>query len=298
MIRYPDFKPIEIDDRGLINGILRSYAPSASEYTFTNLFIWREFYKFQWSMYKDWLLIISGLEGSEFALQPVGPPSRREAACTLLEWLKKEKKTAAPVIKRADSMFIREIENSPEILFEPNRDDFDYVYNIPDLINLSGKGYHGKRNHINKFLRTNTFTYASMTEEHLDECGSLAKEWCLSRRCDEDMTLMGEWSAIKEALANFRILELTGGVVFVDGRIRAFALGELLNKETAVVHIEKAGPESPALFTLINQQFCEQAWSKVPFINREQDLGIPGLRKAKLSYRPCCYVEKYNVSLF
>lgn len=108
---------------------------------------------------------------------------------------------------------------------------------------------------------------------------------------------MGEWGAIEEALKNFIALEMQGGVILIEGEVEAFTLGELLNKDTAVVHIEKANPEIRGLYALINQQFCEQAWGKVPFINREQDLGEPGLRTAKLSYNPIRLVEKYRIRL-
>ncbi len=105
---------------------------------------------------------------------------------------------------------------------------------------------------------------------------------------------MGEWEAVDAALGNLELLQVRGGVILVDGRVEAFSLGELLNRETAVIHVEKANPEIRGLFSLINQQTAQNLWSGVPFINREQDLGDPGLRTAKLSYHPRHLVEKFG----
>ena len=111
------------------------------------------------------------------------------------------------------------------------------------------------------------------------------------------MSLLGEWEAIGAVLANYQALGLQGGVILLDDRVQAFSCGELLNKDTAVIHLEKANPELRSLYAIVNQQFTREAWAGVPFINREQDLGEPGLRKAKLSYHPQRLVEKYRIRL-
>jgi hypothetical protein len=111
------------------------------------------------------------------------------------------------------------------------------------------------------------------------------------------MNLMHEWDAVRELLGAFDELAVTGGVIMVDGSLEAFAVGELLSADTAVVHIEKANAQIPGLYSLINQQFCEHAWSSIALINREQDLGDEGLRQAKLSYHPERLVEKYRIRL-
>jgi hypothetical protein len=110
------------------------------------------------------------------------------------------------------------------------------------------------------------------------------------------MNLLGEWEAIAEALAHYGELNVHGGVILVDNKVEAFTIGELLNKETAVIHIEKANPEFKGIYAMINQTFVEHRWHTVPFINREQDLGVEGLRKAKLSYHPARLVEKFRIT--
>ena len=116
-------------------------------------------------------------------------------------------------------------------------------------------------------------------------------------RCEEDLNLIGEGDATREALLNFEALRIKGAVILVEGKVEAFTLGERLNAQTAVVHIEKANSDIRGLYAAINQQFCEREWSDTTFINREQDLGEPGLREAKLSYNPDHMVEKFRIRL-
>lgn len=295
---FPEFKPIELEDRGVIQGILDGYQPQTSEWTFTNLFMWRSRYGFRWSTYGDWLIVRSAAdERDSFFLQPVGPPSRLEIVRKLLGWLREEKGIENLRIERADLRLISELQKAADLLIEPQRDHFDYVYRTEDLIRLSGKKYHSKKNHVNKFMRTYSFAYEALGEQHLGACSELAETWCQWRRCEEDMNLLDEWEAVEQALKNFGTLELVGGVILIEGKVEAFALGEQLNAETTVVHAEKANPEIPELYAVINQQCCEKTWPQAIWVNREQDLGEPGLRKAKLSYHPGRLAEKFSIRL-
>lgn len=295
---FPEFKAIELEDRDFIREILWKYQPQTSELTFTNLFIWRSHYRIQWSIYQDWLIILSALNNSDFfAFPPIGPPSRLGVVHGLLQWLREEKKNEKPRIERADKLLVSEIQEAADLLSEPTRDHFDYVYRSEDLIQLAGRKYHSKRNHIHQFLRASAFTYSSLSNELVKACLALAESWCDWHRCEEDMNLLDEWEAVRQALNHFDDLRIKGGAIIIDNKVEAFALGELLNEQTAVVHIEKANPEIPELYTLINQQFCEKLWRSVQYVNREQDLGEPGLRKAKLSYYPDHLVEKFRIRL-
>ncbi len=295
---FPQFKAVQLEDRDFIREVLRKYQPQTSEWTFTNLFIWQSHYRFQWTMFQDWLIVLArGHSDETYALQPMGPPSREEVTRMLLKWLGEEKGDLSPRIERADQRLISELEGATDFLIEPLRDQFDYVYRSEDLIKLAGRKYHAKRNHINKLRRAYPFTYVAFTDEHLKPCLDLSDTWCEWRRCEEDLNLVGEWDAVREALNHFEELEIVGGVILIGDQVKAFALGELLNEQMATVHIEKADPEIPGLYAVINQQFSENCWPDVPFVNREQDLGEPGLRKAKLSYYPDHLEEKFQVRL-
>jgi hypothetical protein len=215
----------------------------------------------------------------------------------VLQWLGEEHGVADPAIERADPKLAAELGGQPDFVVEPVRDHFDYIYRTDDLIKLSGGKYHTQRNHLNSFNRSHRYRYEALRPEHLPACLDLGARWCQIKRCEEDLSLLGEWGAVGTALSNFQDLGLEGGVILINDRVRAFSCGELLNADTAVIHLEKADPEMRSLYAVINQEFTRKVWARVPFINREQDLGEPGLRQAKLSYHPHRLVEKFRVRL-
>jgi uncharacterized protein len=295
---FPRFKPLTLADQAILRPILWDYQAETSELTFTNLFLWQSHYGYQWSLDRDRLLVVSLAGGGEpWALPPLGPAPRVDQCRQVLAWLRDERGVANPAIERADLRLAAELAGYPEFVVETMRDHFDYVYRSDDLINLAGGKYHAQRNHINSLARSGGFRYEPLREEHLSACLYLCARWCQVKRCDQDLSLLGEWEAIGAALANFQALSLQGGVILINGRVEAFTCGELLNKETAVIHLEKADPEVRGLYAAINQEFCRQAWAGVPFVNREQDLGEAGLRTAKLSYHPHHLAEKFRIRL-
>jgi hypothetical protein len=295
---FPRFKPVELEDRELIGEHLWKYQPRTSELTFTNLFIWRSSFEWRWAVDGEWLILHSVKEGQNpFFLPPIGPPPRAETALKILRWLRDERGLADPRLERADSRFVAEISGVAGLEIEPRREHFDYVYRSEDLITLKGSRYHAKRNFVNRFESGTAYQLEPLGPANLGLCAEFQERWCEFRRCDEDLNLLGEWEAIKEALAHYSGLKVKGEVITMGGRVEAFTFGELLNEETAVVHIEKANPEIPGLYAAINQKFSLKYWSKVRYINREQDLGDDGLRRAKLSYHPDHLEEKYRIRL-
>ena len=294
---FPDFKPLELADREFFHPRLWAYQPVTSELTFTNLLIWRRHYRLSWSLAEDRLLILSDSPEGPWLFPPIGSLSRADLCRRLLIWLREERHASDPRLERADRRLWEEVADTGDFLGEPMRDHFDYVYPIADLIRLAGRKYHQKRNHLNSFQRSHRYTYEPLTPGHLPACLDLAEKWCEIRRCEEDMTLMEEWEAVKEALAHFQDLGLSGGAIFVDGRLEAFTVGERLNADSVVVHLEKANPDIRGLYAAINQAFLEHSWQETSWVNREQDLGEPGLRQAKLSYNPHHLEEKFTLRL-
>ncbi len=296
--QFPDFKLLALEDRQRVHDLLWRYQPDTSELTFTNLFIWRAHYKVQWSLYEDWLLFLCDDDGEAYALPPVGPASRLEVTRLLLRWIREAKGVAMPRIERADMRLITEIAEAPEFSVEMTRDHFDYVYEREALATLAGRKYSAKRNHINNFLRAyGDYIYEPITEEIAKECLEIAHTWCMRRRCEDDLDLSEERESVFEALQNFSALQVEGGVIRLDGHVQAFTIGELLNDTTLVVHIEKADPDIQGLYPFINQQFIQHYPREVQLVNREQDLGEPGLRRAKESYYPHHLVEKARIRL-
>ncbi len=294
---FPNFKVIELEDIKIFKDFFKYYKPETSEWTFTNLFMWRNYYGFKWSVYKDWLFLVTRNEKGLNAFQPIGPPSRKKAVIALLEWLKDVNNIERPTITRADKRLVKEVEGVECLSINPEREHFDYVYLREDLVKLSGNKYSSKRNHINKLLKSYDVKYEDLGASKIDDCIKLQEKWCRQKRCDEDMSLMGEWDAIKEVLIHYDALDLKGGVLIFDNEVVAFTIGEMLNYNTAVIHIEKADSHIPGLYPFINQRFSEYGLQGAIYINREQDLGIPGLREAKLSYYPNHFVEKFSLVL-
>lgn len=293
---FPEFKEITIDDRDALLDILQAYQPETSEFTFTNLFIWQPHYSSSWSIYRDWLIVVHrDASGEPYCLPPIGPPNRGPVCRVLRDWLHEEHKVANPRIERSDRRLVEELGADSSLTIRPQREHFDYVYKTADLISLAGRKYHAKKNHVNRFKSSYAFSYQALDASLIEACIEMQNTWCHCHRCADDMNLMGEWEAIKRLLYHFDLLQVQGGAILIDGVVKAFTFGELLNPHTAVVHIEKADVNIPGLYSAINQQFCEHAWRDVPYINREQDLGDEGLRQAKLSYHPDHLVEKYRI---
>ncbi len=294
---FPDFKPLAIEDREFLQPRLRAYQPTTSELTFTNLFIWRGHYQLSWCLADDCLVFLSDQISGSWFFPPVGPFPREDLCRRLLRWLQEARGSGDPRLERVDRRLWEELTAAGGFHDEAQRDHFDYVYPTPDLIHLAGGHYQQKRNHLNSFQRSYHHTYETMTPGHLAACQDLAQKWCEIRNCEEDLSLKEESEAVKETLAHFESLGLTGAVMFVEGRLEAFTVGEKLNTDTVVIHLEKANPEIRGLYTAINQAFLEHAWNGTPWVNREQDLGEPNLRKAKLSYHPHHLEEKFTLRL-
>ena len=308
MSDYPKFKPLALEDRPEITRYLQAYQPETSELTFTNLFIWRHHYWWEWSVLDGLLVLVSpekphtppdDIEGGQaFGMMPVGTTPRVDAVREVFRHLKDVRGAKEPAIRRADGRLADELSGAEDISVEPCREHFDYVYRISDLVELSGRKYHSKKNFVNRFKKAGNFSYRRVDASNISQCRELADCWCRVRRCEDDLNLMGEWDAVYEALDHFDELGLVGGAVVIDDHLAAFALGELLSDDTAVTHVEKADPDTPGLYALINQQFCEHEFAGedgVLFMNREQDLGVEGLRRAKESYHPVKMVEKFVI---
>jgi len=292
---FPKFKKFEIGDKDVIQDFFRKYQPDVSELTFTNLFIWRQNYRIKWSVYKDWLFLLCNTISSLYAMEPVGPKDRTEPLLMLFKHLK-DLGEKHPSVQRADKRIVDEIQNSSLFSIEPSREYFDYVYLSEDLIKLPGRKYHSKRNHISGFESRYAFSYERFKEAYTDECMVLADHWCKKNRCADDLDLLEERCAINDILLNFNSLDISGGVIIIDKKVQGFAFGEMLNSNTGVVHIEKVNPDITGLYQVINQKFAEDVFKDVKFINREEDLGIEGLRKAKTSYYPYSFAEKFKIT--
>jgi len=296
---YPQFKEISLEDASFFNDLFKAYPPENSELTFTNLFMWRNYYRFTWTLWDGFVCIMARpIRHKPFFLPPVGDYT---------ESLKKQ--IRACITHLRSQGFDGAVERVPEKLieqhfsddqeFEPviDRDNADYVYYCEDLIKLPGNRYHRKKNQISHFKKRYDFQYRPLSPELVPQCLALETHWCDLKHCDLVPSLSGEEKAIHEALAHIDSLRFRGGTIVIDDNIEAFTLGEALNQDTAVIHIEKANPAFEGLYQTLNQIFIEREYASFTYVNREQDLGEEGLRQAKQSYLPHHLVNKYTLRL-
>ena len=294
---YPHFREIGIEDKPIFDEFLSSSPPSISEYTFTNLFIWHYYYHFLWCLWDECICILAQPEeGEPYFMPPLCKTGFRERTLALLDHLSNNGITST--VRRVPEQMVNQyITGDTHLESRLDRDNCDYVYLTEDLITLQGNRFHGKRNHINHFKKNHSYHYLPLTPDLAQSCLELENGWCNIKHCELFASLLGEERALYEAFQNMQHLSFKGGVIQVNGKVEAFALGEKLNSDTAVIHIEKANPAFDGLYQLINQEFCANQWADTLYINREQDLGEEGLRKAKLSYHPHHLINKYTVSL-
>ena len=286
------FKPLEMADKEVISDYLRQDPPQTSELTFTNLFMWRHHYRPFWREWGGCLHIVcTPPYKAPFGLLPIGVAEKArslEFLCGQLAGL-----TQDIMVCRVGQEFVDryvDLERYDKVI---DAGQSDYIYLAKDLINLAGRKFHQKKNHLNQFVKRHEFEARELDFEMVECVLDMQETWCQLKNCDRDPGLLSEDLAICEALKNFGDLDYRGLAIFIDGKVEAFALGERLNPQTAVIHVEKANPEIRGLYAAINQRSCQELWSEYKYINREQDLGVMGLRQAKLSYNPDHMVEKY-----
>jgi len=283
-------KALELEDRPFVMEYLRQYPPGVSELTFTNLFVWRHSRAISFVRIEDALVFLAPAESGEKETSvvfgpPVGPVSPIAAMGALEPRVRGIVRVPEEVAQALGNNDLNVVED---------RDNFDYVYAVADLAQLPGRRYHKKRNLIKQCLKNHSCRYEEITPELIGECLAMQDRWCELRDCEVDPGLCSEYQAIKETLDRYKALELIGGAIRVDGTIQAYSVGEALSPQTAVCHFEKAMPGIQGLSQLINQWFAHYSLQGFEFVNREQDLGIPGLRQAKKSYYPHHLIAKFK----
>ena len=298
-----EFKPIEKSDKPIFDKFFKARYYENAHLNFTNLYMWREPFNIQWSLHNDVIYMISQWHSKVAALQPIGAEDKmQEAIANIIEWFKTRDKDKNVTIGGIERSFVEELKKFPNANFEikANPENFDYVYLADDLINLAGRKYHSKKNHLNSFQKNYPMAnYLPITEKIIPKCREELNRWyeLRSPELPNDPFLDLESVAINEVLDNFCDFKIKGGAIELDGRIIAFTFGEQLNTDTAVIHVEKADPDIRGAYPAINQGFVANEWSTMKFINREEDMGLDGLRKAKESYKPIKMIEKFTATI-
>jgi hypothetical protein len=289
-----NFSPVTIDDKEVIQPFFEKSIYRNCDFSFSNIFSWKHLYNTTFAVENDFLFIrfqtADDLPGYLF------PLGEGNLGLALKRIIQDARERIAPVRLYAitQKMFDLIEEIAPgQFVYETERNWYEYIYASENLISLIGKKYQSKRNHINKFKRTYQWEYLPITREIIPDCLRLYERWCAENGgCNSEQSLIEERIATQKAFNNFEKLGLIGGALRIDGEILAYSYGQPLGKDTFGVHAEKCLDEIDGGFTMINQQFAEHNCAAYTYINREEDLGLPSLRKAKMSYHPAILLEK------
>ena len=292
------FQELKIEDKNILDPYFQLNYHENSHLNFTNLFMWRKPYHIEWCIEEDILFFIAEYNEEKFALQPLCTEDKFFMAIDKIRAYFAEQNLPL-VFSGLEEMAVEKLKEYPagEFEFEDNRDDYDYVYNSADLIKLSGRKFHSKKNHLNSFRKNYPEAkYLPINDDIITLCKITINGWYKKRLAltPDDPFIKAERDAIIEVLNNFDALKLKGGAIFLVNKVMAFTFGEALNTDTAVIHVEKADPDVNGAYTAINQAFVENEWADMAYINREEDMGLEGLRKAKESYRPVKMIKKFT----
>lgn len=292
------FKDITLADKDTITSFTMKSDRRNCDLSFSNLCSWRFLYDTQFAVV-DNFLVFKFWAGEQLAyMMPVGTGDLKAVLWELIEDARKENQHFCMLGVCSNMRADLEAILPEQFTFTEDRDYADYIYLRSDLSTLKGKKFQAKRNHINRFRNTYPdYEYTPITPDRIQECLDLEAEWCKVNNCDQQEGTGNERRALIYALHNFEVLGLTGGILHVNGKIVAFTFGMPINHETFGVHVEKADTSIEGAYAMINYEFANRIPEQYIYINREEDLGIEGLRKAKLSYQPATILEKYMACL-
>jgi len=290
MADYPDFREIQKEDRSLFEAEFNNNPPKISEFTFTNLYSWRDAYKFKFSFLGGLIILRSDSESEIRFFEPIGKGDKRAAIEKVLNDYK--------------CVFIRLPEETKALFtggarfrVDLDMDNADYLYEAAELVKLQGRKYDGKRNLIKKFESSYSYEYVKMDGANARESLNFEEKWCSIKNCDNIMGLSKERIAIREMAGNFSEFGLRGGAIKIQGNFSALAIAQKLNPGTLVMHVLKADPNINGLYQAMLHEFLSKEAEGFAYVNLEQDLGREGLRKSKQSYHPVKMIKKYTLQL-
>ncbi|MGN0379055.1 MAG: DUF2156 domain-containing protein [Butyrivibrio sp.] len=291
-----EFKKITYDDLDTIKKYTLKADTKNCEFAPANVCFWNEGEDIRYTIYDDVLLYrsINKAEGSVIAhYSPLELPEDPERFINDIEEDARQTGEKMMISNISDEMVHRlGSDMVGQLEFGYDRSFSDYIYLTESLITLSGSKLHGKKNHLNKFLKTYDFTYERIGRENIEECRQMKNEWAALKGEDDD-EFREELHVIDRAFDAYDIFDFRGGLIRIDGKVVAFTFGEPVSRDTFVTHFEKAYEDIPGLYQAINQQFAANELAGFTYVNREDDVGIEGLRRAKLSYRPVMMCDKY-----
>lgn len=287
-----DFKIPSVGDKDKIKNILRNITGDNCQFCLGSFFNWGPVYNLKVAFTDDGCLITKGgKNGRVNYCFPQGDGDIKK----IIDELLCEERIQFYGLDENDVKYL-EKEFPDKFIITENRDSADYIYLVSDLAELKGKKYHSKRNHIKFFEKNYNWSYEKLTSENLSDCVRMTEKWIEENEDKLEDGIDVELDVIKRAFNYFEELGFVGGVIRVDGEVIAWTLGEKLSEDTFCTHFEKAFSSYRGAYPMINREFAKNELSDYVFVNREEDMGIEGLRKAKMSYRPAKLGIIYNAT--
>ena len=288
------YKKITLADRGWMQEKLRESGLRGSEYCFPNQFLWGNLIGMKAAEVEGCLCTAYRAQGqTAFHDFPTGAGDIGAAINAVLEDDRQQgKQTVFRGIPENERNWM-EITFPAMFSYEEKRDEWDYLYNVEELAALQGRRFHGKRNHIARFRDQGNWEYSPLDETRLEACARMYESWFKQNADRLDASAVKEKAVVKGCLSYFNELELQGGVLSREGGVVGFCIGSVLTQDTFIVHIEKAYTDIQGAYPMLNQQFVLHNMEGFRYVNREDDLGLEGLRRAKLSYHPEILLKKY-----
>ena len=284
---------INLTHKEMVESSNMLYNIRMSELNFTNVYAWQEKYAFHLEVINDDIFLINKAKEGLYFSQPIGSLMDLDHLEATIKMLKTSFDLNEIHFKKCSDTFKSRIEKlNFELDVTEVRDDFDYLYDFNGLKDLKGKLYHKKKNHVNLFMKNYSWSYEAIKISNKEDVILLLEDWF--KEADEDLLL--EKKAITRVLTDWDNLNVTGGILYVENIPVAFAIGEVIHQDTLLMHFEKANTDYQGAYAMMTHTYINQ-FKDLLYVNREQDLGIPGLRKSKLSYHPVDFVKKYNISV-
>jgi hypothetical protein len=292
-----EFFDITLENREKIVSLLNYSQNMGCEYCFANNFAWKRLANTKMAFFEDFYILCAFDTESGFP-EFSFPTGKGNLKTAINEIIRTANSLDSPVmINSVEERYIEYINANYPDFFDISFNDSssDYIYRRDLLANLTGKKFHSKRNHIAQFKKKYNWQYKPLSQADFDEIILLSTKIYNQKKGYTEKSEISEQFAINAFLENYNTLNLSGGVLYVDDKLIAFTIGEPINSETFGIHIEKADVDFHGSYAMINQCFAKTIPENYIYINREEDLGIDGLRKAKESYYPEFLLKKYSL---
>lgn len=302
MVVILSFKSLTLEDKEIIEKYIDKSKLDSYEYLFSSLYMWRKLNNIKYAVIDDVLIIEKNEEGKgTFYAQFFG--YKKDNLTSIIDELIKRNLEFTDrdyLFGDVGDEFVDDLKKYTDFSIDlvEDIDDSEYIYNTQDLIELKGKKYHSKKNHVNSFLKTYSYDIKTINNENVkSDCMDLLHKWHEEVAVTIDKEMLMEIDAIKDLFRELHFFDLNSIAIYVDGDLAGFAVGEKVNDRMALIHVERGEIAYKGIYAFLNKQFLVESFQDTEFVNRQEDTGNEGLRKAKKSYHPEKMIKKYLVKL-